>query len=295
VTDPHAVEGFLDARQRTLRWSHLATPVGVAPVYFTLTTAAIVGPDHDPRAGPVLRASLIVPHRGLVSDEVAHTLEKVQLSETDLDLEDAEEFRPVTVQTMLGDTSPGRCSRRDFERRAAQSAVLVRDELERVCSRAFAEDLRDGANLVVNGTLPLFSDRHDDLPIFGISKRSQASYLSPQQERELLDMSVGERTHLFRSSRDHDTYSCYLKVRDLDPVASDPMAGLVRIEVYGSHVDEIDGICQAVLDHAAPVKVDTKAWGSKLYPVYLCERLAGQRLEEATARVRAVINAHGSR
>jgi hypothetical protein len=108
----------------------------------------------------------------------------------------------------------------DAPLRALQNQM--REEEGRVAEALAAR----GMLTVIDG--PLTYVRRYELPVVGYIKTHHRSLLAPPEHRRVGQLSVNERTSLFRLGSDR--YSCYLRIGTPSPDAG-PWSGIVRLEV----------------------------------------------------------------
>ncbi|HET9253593.1 MAG TPA: hypothetical protein VFO16_00135 [Pseudonocardiaceae bacterium] len=154
------------------------------------------------------------------------------------------------------------------------------DTAERARAALNGHGAADGGDLlVIDG--PLGGRQH--LPrVLGYIKSHRKEYLSPHLRRQVVALSPGQRTPVFRLAGSWDRYSWYLRL-PCEPGA--PWAGIVRLECSPT-LSPADAIGMAWLSQATLCRYasaqykDTRA-PQNLYPIAGLERQLRRRLGDA--------------
>ena len=246
------IEHYSDGRQKTFLCGHIEdTRFGTfAPVQVHLSGATIVDSNYSIYTGPVTQIVLLIPNEDLLSLRSRRILDQNNIGIRETQGEEAtHDFKQLRS-------------------RGVQVSSNLRDNLEQDTIEPFSSS--DGF-LAIDGTIPEFERILEKDDVVSIVKNHYARYLNYENENQMFNMDVGERTWLFCIERtsSFNVYSCYMRLRE---VGQNPLEGIVRVEIPPSREDDIDRICRRILKERYPVQRDITSWESQAYPFYVCEK-----------------------
>lgn len=147
------------------------------------------------------------------------------------------------------------------------------------------------ALVVCDGPLSYFAPG----PTVGMVKRQSRGYLDPERAGVMADLSVGQRTPIFRLGEQRlERYSWYLRLADRRPIDG-PMAGVVRLEVAAvgglEGAQSLAALTGACLPRFASEPGRDPRAPQNLYPVGALEGQLRNRLGDA-ALIRRALEVH---
>ena len=255
-----AFRAFLDGTQR----SEVANYIGPVPVVLG-HTAAVIRERIDRRmhtwSAPLTRKAIYVP-RDMLQEVTWSTL--------------SEELGAALVDTSRraaeGGSHPFALRDAAFQRIQDDRELLERSLAEQWCTTQPDPLFIDGG---ISGSAAIATSRC----AIGVVKTHRTLYAEGDALTRVLDLSVAERTSVFRvtSPKRTTVASWYLRLRD--PDTRDPMWGLVRVEVsepsgadvglIGARADEVS---RWILAEISPVALPDPRWDRMAYGIYDCEQ-----------------------
>ncbi len=155
-----------------------------------------------------------------------------------------------------------------------------RTVIERRLARRWAEASPDGGWLLVDGSLAIEPTLLRSGRALGLVKSHRTQYLDPPAMEEVLSMSGGHRSSVFKPVRPEvgEVYSWYLRLRA--PTGHDIYWGLARLEGRAADdtLDLADEASRWLLAETSPLALPDPRWHVLLYPIRDCEQYLRARM-----------------
>ena len=260
LADPPTVgiAAFLDGVQQSQIVAHL--PGGVPIVLGTV--AAVI---RERRTARMCTWSHAVERRLYVSRAHVSPRSWQHLAAADLELHD----------TGDADASSGAEHPLALRESAVHRVQAHRESIEQRLARAWIES--EDRPLLVDGGIASVESVPETSHAIGMIKSHRTMYATGAALTTVLALGLGERSSAFlvTSPKRATVCSWYLRLR-ASP-SSDPMWGLVRVEVPASAAGadvgpRADEVSRWILAEAAPVSLPDRRWDTMLYGVRDCEQ-----------------------